>query len=100
MFDRQPDLCNGVICHPSNLLGIPLTEEILLKCGFKLRTNRQGITMASIVMENIQYDSLFTLDIKSGVWFYKNDHIKIESLHKLQNVFFLMRDIELEILWT
>jgi len=33
-FERQPDLVNGVVCSPSDLMPIELTETLLSKLGF------------------------------------------------------------------
>ena len=53
MFDRQPDLVNGIISHSEKLHGIPLTEEWLLKFGVTIDTyfNENGFEMMAIETE-------------------------------------------------
>jgi len=72
----------------SELCGIPITEEILLKCGFK-------------------YDcDLVNSLCKCGIWFNKKNMestylsqklIKINYLHQLQNLYWCLCEEELEV---
>lgn len=72
----------------NGISGIPLTEEILLKCGFK-------------------YDcDLVNSLCKCGIWFNKKNMestylsqklIKINYLHQLQNLYWCLCEEELEV---
>ena len=42
IFDRQPDLVNSLVCCKNDLIPIPVTEKILLSCGFKKRKSCFG----------------------------------------------------------
>lgn len=78
-----------------DILPIPLTEEILLKCGF------DGIGF----YENVFSKGSFRVHLnKEGkkallVYHHDNNHIELEvkSLHDLQNVFFALTGTELEV---
>jgi len=62
---------------------IPLTEEILLKCGFKKRNDCEGYWLNGI---------LFYKEIMS-----ENQKTKIKYLHQLQNLYWCLVGEELEI---
>lgn len=78
---------------------IPLTEEILLKCGFEAKSIYDNFILNGIeIMSTIRIIS--TNERKS---FYLDGNIpdfikiKIESLHQLQNIYFALTGEELEI---
>ena len=76
-----------------NIKPIPLTEEILLKCGFdKLPFNNQfSINIGDTPCVAVKYEdgSVFFI----GVLTLKN----IDSFHQLQNLYFALTGEELEI---
>jgi hypothetical protein len=79
----------GHICYPSKMHPIPLSEEILLKCGF-VKYNTKDI--------NPTYSKkLFNWN--DGILYLIGDgfvnHIKY--LHQLQNLYFALKNEELEI---
>lgn len=70
--------------HPINLSPIPLTEELLLKCGFE--KHKWGIL--TFYNPLIELDCNFCL---KGVDY----NIHIQSLHQLQNIYFDLTGKEL-----
>ena len=84
-------------CHLSdassieyNLLsGVPLSEEILLNCGF------EEVDFAGGCYEK----EYLTIDTSDFNCCYKRDwlEIKIKYLHQLQNLFYILTNQELEI---
>lgn len=70
----------------SEFEGIPLTEEILLKCGFLTALRVKGLTRYGI--------DFFII----GNEIYENIHgVKVETVHQLQNLMFALTGKELEI---
>ena len=69
--------------HSVNIHPIPLTEEILLKCGFKIRKD------GKLYHDTLSlYEADFIFNIKSGI---------IKNLHQLQNLYFALTGQELEV---
>lgn len=71
--------------------GIELTEEILLKCGFKKKS----------YLYNLKN---YHIDLTNGFFFIGNDHASsgnvdafIKHLHQLQNLYFALTGKELEV---
>ncbi len=78
----------GVMCRETwesidRIEPIPLTEELLLKCGFEKRT--WGITTP-----NLKLDCSFR--VKGIDW-----SLRVEYLHQLQNLFFCLTGEELDV---
>jgi len=67
---------------------IPLTEEILLKCGFKQTKNLVGVR-ASYTFREVRVSLS-----NSGHWYFKQ---RIIYLHDLQNIVFALYGKELEV---
>lgn len=65
---------------------IPITEEILLKCGFDLKSVPYHAIKGNIV-----------LVISNGIWYYKFSHAKVQYLHQLQNLYHALTGQELKI---
>lgn len=89
IFDRQPDLINGVVCSVNDLIPIPLTEEWLLKAGFLYYKEcdlyiLEGVEIAGYLQESM---SIYI--------FGSVDSIKIQYIHQLQNLFFSLVGEEL-----
>lgn len=72
------------VCDPEALDPIPLTEEILLKCGFEFKDNAY-FSPAFNIGERIRI-----VGGNDNFHFIMNIHkaIKIKSLHQLQNLIF------------
>lgn len=77
---------------------INLTEEWLLKFGFKKARTFDELNRWFIGINPVTKDWLFDL-----VWldnatypFYKNGHHQIQYVHQLQNLFFALTGTELE----
>jgi len=86
----------------NELCGIPLTEEILLKCGFKIReitvlgaTQKHFSDFKNIAIEMLNSD-YFMLGQHKGY-----EHVepirRVETLHQLQNLYFELTGEELQI---
>lgn len=76
---------------------IPLTEEILLKCGFKDSGNDE-----LLIYNELDYENQLALHFtKEGLSFvfeqYVESNIKYNYLHQLQNLYFALTGKELEI---
>lgn len=71
---------------------IELTEEILLECGFI--AFGQGY-----IHENMRYTDLFKIREDGFIVFVANDNYitKIKHLHQLQNLYYALKNKELEI---
>lgn len=73
-------------CNP-----IPLTEEILLKCGFV------RLDSVAYVMPHIDR-FIFDMPIfEDGLFRYGVNHISIKSLHQIQNLYFALTGEELNV---
>lgn len=75
---------------------IPLTEEILLKCGFEKELDNSMVkNNVAIFLDKRFKTNLFLKDNQENKWHSIN--IKIKYLHKLQNLYFALTNEELEI---
>ncbi len=80
----------------NELYGIPLTEEILLKCGFeKLTTKSEGYNASSYSYRRGSSLIVCLYDGILSVSFWQGNEKKY--LHELQNFFFTLTGEELEI---
>jgi hypothetical protein len=90
--------------HESDLNPIPLTEEWLVKFGFKKKYSSVSDSFY-IGINPVTKDWMFDIVwIKSminysyeGFPFYRNGHFRIESVHQLQNLYFALTGTELTI---
>lgn len=74
---------------------IPLTEEILLKCGFKYKNNNWSIKIENENSTVFKFWYMFEdslLQINSSVV-----RVKIDYLHQLQNLYFALTGEELQV---
>jgi len=91
------------------IVGVPLTEEILLKCGFK-RNTYQHFEFGEYVYFTYEIDCNYELSINIGkgvkrlsIDFFdgdKNSTVPINNikyLHQLQNLYFALTNQELQI---
>jgi hypothetical protein len=85
--------------HQSNYQNIPLTEEILLKCGFSYDTYKTySLKIAEYCFIQIHFTD--DLCVKLSESFEIDSHSMeygIKNLHQLQNLFFALTNEELEI---
>lgn len=73
-------------CESEDFKPIPLTEDILLKCGF---------TFCDMVYS---FNGFEILNLKQSLEFFNHDYpIKLEYLHQLQNLYFALTNQELKI---
>lgn len=82
-----------------NFKPIPLTEDILLKCGFSVITeNSAGKRYAYVVNGIYSSDLSFTYwtTTKEKGKFFRGD-LQLKSLHQLQNLYFALTGEELTI---
>ena len=89
-------ICESVLIESIELKPIPLTEEILLKCGFekclnqyKLRTkldtrNGKNVPFIILDLDGFEYDDLRL-------------QTKLKHVHQLQNLYFALTNEELKI---
>lgn len=92
-------------CWCSHIESIPITEELLLKCGFQKRSESR----CTMILPLEHGDPLTDKLCPSIQWWIGNDYmsicrcgisalsIKIESLHQLQNLFYYLTGEELNI---
>jgi hemerythrin superfamily protein len=88
---------NGVSFDESlriNYHPIPLTPEILEKCGFIEKLNRQW----SFGENQITHDYMITVRYSKIIdgFYYQNAHFRLRHLHQLQNLYFALTGEELE----
>lgn len=88
-------------CTIEEVEGIPLTEEILLSCGFRKKHSPiAGYVTYSIYINSIHDGELSCLNIynKENEYLIKQVEMnKISYVHELQNVFYLVNKEELEV---
>lgn len=68
------------------LFPIPLTDEIIQRCGFEVRYN--GI--------KTYYNPLMELDYEFNLMRYESN-VKINYVHQLQNIYFALTNTELDL---
>lgn len=77
---------------------IPLTEEWLLKFGFKVDYMNLDVLICAYYGENpLTKDYVLELKNVGNGWFYHNGHFKIDFVHQLQNLYFALCGEELEL---
>jgi len=87
-------------CHAKDLTPIPLTEEILGKCGFVLKSkysywnfsNEKGFGLSMWMRD----DASAGFE-KKGVCYWGEQFIPMTYLHQLQNLYYCLCQKELEI---
>jgi len=79
---------------------IPLTEEILLKCGFENKMNLMYISifegMLCISMKDFSY-GLYSSEQRFNIGLSYSNSTKIQYLHQLQNLYWSLTQKELQI---
>lgn len=84
----------------SELKGIPLSEEILLKCGFSLFTNSNSHNSNDLIIYHSKINICYNNSYKK---FYMFDHgidtiyRGFQFLHELQNLYFALTGEELTV---
>lgn len=83
-----------------DIFGIPLTEDILLKCGFEFYGYGENtVTFKGYRFK--EFDLLFLDDDNRSIEFMNNINEKVycnlQFLHQLQNLYFALTNQELEI---
>ena len=93
-FDRQPDLVNGIVCSVNDLISIPLTEEWLIKFGFKKTWFGYENISTGIEIEPLENED-YTICINANEY-----HIgeNFKYVHQLQNIYFALTIKELELI--
>lgn len=76
-------------------LPIPLTEEILLKCGFE--KDEQWDNTFNKRVDVFNGFTTITIDVRANVLLLDDIEIKLQYLHQLQNLYFALTNQELEI---
>jgi hypothetical protein len=78
---------------------IPLTEEWLLRFGFKLVSSYNKEKMVFLLQFGLSKDS-FTFESNCGelMYFrYNGNYVNIKYVHQLQNIYFALKNEELTI---
>lgn len=88
----QPDEDYTTVFKYDKIVGIPLTPEVLEKCGFNHKSNNE------YVKDNLVFRILQNDLILHGFEYDYNGVIlnRPESLHQLQNLYFALTGTELE----
>jgi len=115
--DYQDVQVNRILDHPNSFDPIPLTSEILEKCGFTY-SKHEGITRITDDFDEPEKGDThnWTLSVgKSGyvqdlsrfeivkfgegdyLWAYQWLRVKLTTLHQLQNLFYALSGKELEV---
>lgn len=71
---------------------IPLTEEILLKCGFIRRWNAPAM-----LINYGELQSVFTINIVKNEFYFTYGDLQVKHLHQLQNLYFALTNEELTV---
>lgn len=96
-------LGNGLRNEPRHLEGIPLTMDILEKCGFVRHSNSNEFWNRWQLVENGWHISEWLQKHKvagfeeKGVCYWSDHFIPVKYLHSLQNLYFCVVGKELEI---
>lgn len=90
VFDRQPDLVNGVVCSPNDLIPIPLTEEWLLKAGFKKCFTNDFWYSIKIADKRLLISTLGNIEIEKWDRTMIAFHDICKYVHQLQNLYFAL----------
>lgn len=70
--------------------GIPLTEEILLKCGY----SESDLENGKILVVGESFDNVIGYTIRS-----LSSSIVVKTVHQLQNLVYALTNKELDIVW-
>lgn len=94
-FERQENLVNGIITHEETLQPIPLTPEILEKCGFAIISNpnhTNSFLCYTPMMKLVLVPERKTITLRD----YSGVQRSITYLHDLQNLTYALTKQELE----
>jgi hypothetical protein len=78
-----------------NIESIPLTSELLEKCGFKQISDREWVIGENPV--NQDYMMVIRWTKIYNHFYYSNGHFKLLYLHQLQNLYYCLAGEELQI---
>ena len=95
IFDRQPDLVNGVVCSVNDLIPIPLTEEWLLKAGFEKSFKNDYWFSIKIGDKRLLVSILGNIEIEKWDRTMINFLSICQYIHQLQNLYFSLCGEEL-----
>lgn len=79
-----------------NIKPIPITEEILLKCGFVIGMRLQNFVKGKYCFVDKKDGIVYGEFSEEGI-FYFNSKTKMYYIHQLQNLYFALTGQELEI---
>lgn len=96
IFNQSVEVTNGEDgwdVDESELLGIPITEELLKKCGFKEFRRRGGF----VAYSDNGYECGTKLVLDHGDYSLVGINYGLQYLHELQNAYYMLTKKELEI---
>lgn len=76
---------------------IPLTEELLLRCGFEKSVDSYSVGGVTLVLLNDAFSLLHGLDFDVFNAIIKFKNCEVEHLHQLQNLYFSLTGEELDV---
>jgi len=88
----------GMHTNSGRVNPIPLTEELLLKCGFEVDDSDEDNKWLNLRYGNIVFCSDESTNFERVYLRIYNTDIILESLHQLQNIFFALTNQELKII--
>jgi len=89
MFDRQPDLIDGVVCSVNDLTPIRLTEEWLLKGGAEKKKSHYVYDRFTLLYS--KYYNFFSVRDAETLAYIT----KVEFVHEWQNLVFILNGTEI-----
>ena len=94
-----PKVIQDVIDNAWLYTGIPLTDELLLKCGFNFvfgvwRNDKLWHTIIDLWKDDLGIKFVFDIDDNDGEIM---GYTKLQYLHEIQNLYFSLTDEELTI---
>lgn len=92
------NLENSILQNKCQIEPIPLTEEILLKCGFEKEENKSFAAGTEVIFYTFKKDGFIYNTIQQQWWFGNQIETDIDYLHELQNIYYWSKNKkELEI---
>lgn len=90
------------LSHPNDYISIPLTPEILEKCGFEMYNScyiKKYSYQGELILFSTDTPVAIANNFEPNCFYYAFNHIQhiIKYTHQLQNLYYLLTNTELEI---